>query len=91
VSDPWFFSNMPFLIRLLMAMVGSLLALTFALILIVAINMRVYGTDAFEHNAGARFAVFIEWGIAGFPLAMITFFVVLRSARRIRWLRGNTD
>lgn len=65
---------------------------------LVAINHMVYGSEAFEHNAGAKFFVFTQWVLIGFPLSLIALFVFFHLTGKISTLTatqpqetGSTD
>ena len=53
------------------------------LLVIISINHIIYGGEAFEHNAGAKFFVFIQCVVVSFPLSIIALVVAFRLSSRI--------
>jgi hypothetical protein len=80
---------MHLLIRFVIAFIAFLVFLFLSLLATTAINIWIYGGQQFEGNAGAKFAVFVEWVVVAFPLAMVIFFVTFHLTSRIRRLRAK--
>ena len=79
------------LFRLVLAAIVSILSFIPVLLLVVLANFAIYGEDVIVGDSGAKFAVFIESVVLWLPVSIVCFFVVMRQAKRIRWLNpvGN--
>jgi hypothetical protein len=76
-------------LRLLLALLVSILFAFFSMLVLVAINQMIYGSEAFRHNAGANFFVFAQWVVIGFPLSLVALCVCFSLTGKIRALSGR--
>ncbi|MBL8294462.1 MAG: hypothetical protein JNN08_21630 [Bryobacterales bacterium] len=76
-------------LRLLVALLGSVLFAFFSMLVLVAINDMIYGSEAFRHNAGAKFFVFAQWAVIGFPLSLVALCISFNLTGKIPALSGR--
>jgi hypothetical protein len=65
-----------FIANLFLAATGAIVALVCAFLGVVAVQMAIHGERAFEHDAGANFALFIIGSAVALPVAVAVFGVL---------------
>jgi hypothetical protein len=73
------------LLHVVVSFLMSLITFVVAFLVIVAVQTRIHGSEAFEHDAGANFAVAALGFLIGIPAAIVVFIAVfffLRLKRR---------
>jgi formate hydrogenlyase subunit 3/multisubunit Na+/H+ antiporter MnhD subunit len=72
------------LLDVVVSFLASLITFVVAFVVIVAVQTRIHGSEAFEHDAGANFAVAALGCLIGIPAAIVVFIAVLFFLRMQR-------
>jgi hypothetical protein len=74
------------IIHLLISFVAALVAFVGTSLIVVGVQLAIHGNEAFEHDAGADFAVTILCFLFAAPVALACFAIAFHRLRFKRWL-----
>ena len=66
---------------------GGLFTFISVSMIVVAVQVKIHGDSAFEHDAGANFALFILAMVFAVPTAIAAAVLLFARLRHGRWLR----
>src|SRR5450432_2471460 len=76
--------GMKLVAHILISLVGGLAGFIATAMGVVAVQATIHGNQAFEHDAGADFALFVLMMLFALPASILCFFLAFRRLRRKR-------